>query len=56
MKVVVTGKDGSYPIGADDPPIQAIVVLGSVADAAAEIRGESAHAAGDCAFSRRATV
>lgn len=52
VKVVVTSKNGSYPVDADDPPIQAIVVLGSVADAAAGICGESAYAASDCAFSR----
>ncbi len=49
---VVPGKNGSYPVSADDRPIQAIEVLGSVADPAAGMCRESANAAGDCTFSR----
>jgi cysteine-rich repeat protein len=53
VKVVVTGKNGSYEVGAGDSPVQAVVVLGSVADAAAGMCGESAYTAADCVLDRR---
>lgn len=47
VKIVVTGRDGFYPITAASTPVRATVALG---DAAAGVCGESAFTRFDCGF------
>lgn len=55
VQVSILGKDGDYPVLADDVPLAAIVTLGSQTDAAAGLCTESAYAADDCALDRKGT-
>jgi len=55
ITVKVTGRNGVYPVVAGDQPLEAILVLGDQTDAVAGACGESAFAAADCAFNRKAT-
>jgi Thrombospondin type 3 repeat len=50
--LVVTGKDGNYPVVPSDSPINATVVLGDPAAGDAGQCGETAFVTGDCAFNR----
>jgi hypothetical protein len=52
VRVIVTGKNGTYPVVAGDPPLGATVVLGNQSDAVAGACGETAFGAADCAFNR----
>ena len=56
VAISVTGKKSTYPVGAGDEPLHAVVVLGDQGDAAAGACGESAFAAGDCAFNGKGTT
>ena len=50
VKVLVSGKKGTYPVVGGDVPVQAIVTLGNASAAAAGLCGESAFSTGDCSF------
>jgi hypothetical protein len=50
-----SGRDGAFAVVPGDEPVEAIVVLGRVEDAAAGRCGESAFVAGDCRFNGPAT-
>jgi len=52
VRVVVTGKNGTYPAVAGDEPLRSIVVLGHQTDAIAGMCGESDYGPNDCAFNR----
>jgi hypothetical protein len=56
VTVNVRGNKGVYPVVAGDAPLEAILVLGDQTDAVGGACGESAFAAGDCAFNRTATT
>jgi hypothetical protein len=50
VRVIVTGKNGTYPVVDGDQPLRATVVLGNQSDAVAGSCGETAFVAGNCAF------
>ena len=50
LRVIVKGKNGTYPIVSGDEPVQATVVLGGQASAAAGECGESDFVSNDCTF------
>lgn len=52
VRVLVSGKNGDFPVLAGDEPITAIVVLGDQSAAAAGQCGETAFVPGQCAFDR----
>jgi cysteine-rich repeat protein len=53
LQVIITGKDGTYPVVSGDEPVNAIVVLGNQTDALSGYCGESAFVVGDCRFYRK---
>jgi hypothetical protein len=50
LRVAVKGRNGTYPIVSGDEPVQATVVLGGQASAAAGECGESDFVSNDCTF------
>lgn len=50
LKVLLKGKNATYPVTAGNEPVTATVLLGDESDAAAGRCGESAYGASDCAF------
>jgi len=52
VRVIVTGKSGTYPVVDGDQPVNATVLLGNQSDAVAGACGETAFVAGNCVFNR----
>jgi len=50
VRVIASGKDGTYPVIAGDEPVQVILVLGDQDSGQAGECGESAFVAGECVF------
>ena len=50
MKVLVKGKNGTYPVVTGDEPLTATVVFGGQPAAIAGLCGETAFPAAQCAF------
>lgn len=50
VKVIVKGKNGTYPVVSGDEPVQAIVALGGQASSDAGECGETAFVGADCAY------
>jgi len=50
VRVTLRGRDGTYPVTADDQPLRVAVALGDASDATAGRCGESAFVPADCSF------